>query len=532
MFPERFPYSVEISQTPSPYVMPQSLWEEVTRKRSDIRNIHKGLDRKVGSSECQQRCQDGEGHEARVSETEEKLDVTVGSMWIMAGKVKWVTDIEKSVLINNFEKRGWVQVAENEDWNFYWMSVQTIRNVFSVETGYRLSDDQIVNHFPNHYELTRKDLMVKNIKRYRKELEKEGSPLAEKDENGKYLYLDFVPVTYMLPADYNLFVEEFRKNPSSTWIMKPCGKAQGKGIFLINKLSQIKKWSRDSKTSSFVSQSTKEAYVISLYINNPLLIGGKKFDLRLYVLVSTYRPLRCYMYKLGFCRFCTVKYTRSTSELDNMFVHLTNVAIQKHGEDYNHIHGGKWTVSNLRLYLESTRGKEVTNKLFDEIHWIIVQSLKAVAPVMNNDKHCFECYGYDIIIDDKLKPWLIEERGSGLSVCRWLELSPLGSLTSSELSPQMRAQWPRCPRVARKVNASPSLSSSTASDRVLKYGLVSDTLNIAVPGGMVPDCRWNKSPPKEVLGNYEILNVMLCINIITDVDCERLPCPNDSAKTI
>lgn len=48
-------------------------------------------------------------------------------------------------------------------------------------------------------------------------------------------------------------------------------------------------------------------------------------------------------------------------------------------DDYNHIHGGKWTVSNLRLYLESTRGKEVTNKLFDEIHWIIVQSLKAVA---------------------------------------------------------------------------------------------------------------------------------------------------------
>lgn len=38
----------------------------------------------------------------------------------MAGKVKWVTDIEKSVLINNFEKREWVQVTESEDWNFYW----------------------------------------------------------------------------------------------------------------------------------------------------------------------------------------------------------------------------------------------------------------------------------------------------------------------------------------------------------------------------------------------------------------------------
>lgn len=44
-----------------------------------------------------------------------------------------------------------------------------------------------------------------------------------------------------------------------------------------------------------MSQPTKEAYVISLYISNPLLIGGRKFDLRLYVLVSTYRPLRCYM---------------------------------------------------------------------------------------------------------------------------------------------------------------------------------------------------------------------------------------------
>lgn len=41
----------------------------------------------------------------------------------MAGKVKWVTDIEKSVLINNFEKREWVQVTENEDWNFYWWVV-------------------------------------------------------------------------------------------------------------------------------------------------------------------------------------------------------------------------------------------------------------------------------------------------------------------------------------------------------------------------------------------------------------------------
>lgn len=48
---------------------------------------------------------------------------------------------------------------------------------------------RVISHFPNHVELTRKDLMVKNIKRYRKDLDKEGNPLAEKDENGRYIHL-------------------------------------------------------------------------------------------------------------------------------------------------------------------------------------------------------------------------------------------------------------------------------------------------------------------------------------------------------
>lgn len=127
-----------------------------------------------------------------------------------------------------------------------------------------------------------------------------------------------------------MFVEEYRKNPQSTWIMKPCGKSQGAGIFLINKLSKLKRWSREAKTS-FHPQIGKESYVISRYIDNPLLIGGKKFDLRLYVLVTSFRPLKAYLFKLGFCRFCTVKYDTSVTELDNMYVHLTNVSVQKHG---------------------------------------------------------------------------------------------------------------------------------------------------------------------------------------------------------
>ena len=79
----------------------------------------------------------------------------------------------------------------------------------------------------------------------------------------------------------------------------------------------------------------KEAYVICRYIDKPLLIGNKKFDLRIYVLVTSYRPLKVWLTYYGFARFCTENYSSDLSDIDNMMVHLTNVAIQKKSEEYN-----------------------------------------------------------------------------------------------------------------------------------------------------------------------------------------------------
>ncbi|KAF5302280.1 hypothetical protein FQA39_LY10319 [Lamprigera yunnana] len=377
-------------------------------------------------------------------------------------KVTFCTDLDKSVVVANCEKRGWVQVGPDDDWNVYWAGTLTCRSLFSVDSGYRMNDNQMINHFPNHYEITRKDLLVKNIKRYRRELEKEGNILAERWD-AKYIHLDFIPITFVLPADYNMFVEEYRKAPQSTWIMKPCSRSQGSGIFLINKLSKLKRWSREANKSVLQPQLSKESYVISRYINNPLLIGGKKFDLRLYVVTTSFRPLKAYQFRHGFCRFCTVKYDSSVAELDNMFVHLTNVSVQKHGEEYNALHGGKLSMQNLRLHLESTRGKEITENLFDQISWLIIHSLKAVQPVIATDRHCFECYGYDIIIDNQLKPWLIE------------------------------------------VNASPSLTSTTANDRILKHKLIDNIFSLILPPSGYPDVRWNKIVSQEALGDFELL---------------------------
>lgn len=51
----------------------------------------------------------------------------------------------------------------------------------------------------------------------------------------------------MLPSEYGMFVEEFKRSPGAVWIMKPIGKAQGRGIFLFNKLSQISEWKKDHR---------------------------------------------------------------------------------------------------------------------------------------------------------------------------------------------------------------------------------------------------------------------------------------------
>ena len=76
-----------------------------------------------------------------------------------------------------------------------------------------LEDHQRVNHFRNHYELTRKDLMAKNLKKMKRQLERED----KKDESKRY---NFIPTTFVVPAEYGLFAEEFKRSPG-IYIMKP-----------------------------------------------------------------------------------------------------------------------------------------------------------------------------------------------------------------------------------------------------------------------------------------------------------------------
>ncbi|CAD2222248.1 Tubulin-tyrosine ligase family, putative [Angomonas deanei] len=131
----------------------------------------------------------------------------------------------RNTILDVMRSRGWLETDSDLDWDYSWMDVGWIRENYD---HVRLDDHQRLNHYRNHYELTRKDVMVKNFKKARKVFEKEGN--AE-----EVAAWDFFPVTYSLPQDYGLFEQEFKRHPNAIWIMKPPAKAQGKGIFSLFK---------------------------------------------------------------------------------------------------------------------------------------------------------------------------------------------------------------------------------------------------------------------------------------------------------
>jgi len=51
-------------------------------------------------------------------------------------KLKWKTDFDKEVVIENFIRRGWTKAdKDEEEWNFYWATVWTVRNLFNPKSG-------------------------------------------------------------------------------------------------------------------------------------------------------------------------------------------------------------------------------------------------------------------------------------------------------------------------------------------------------------------------------------------------------------
>lgn len=123
--------------------------------------------------------------------------------------------------------------------------------------------------------------------------------------------------------------------------------------------------------------------MISRYIDNPLLIDGYKFDVRIYVCVTSYDPLVAYLYEEGLTRFATVKYDPNSRSIKNAFMHLTNYSVNKRSHRYVRCDdpdiedfGNKWSMSAM-LRLLKAEGKD-TFSLMMAIEDVVIKTLLSV----------------------------------------------------------------------------------------------------------------------------------------------------------
>nr|KAG5704853.1 hypothetical protein BaRGS_001324 [Batillaria attramentaria] len=284
-----------------------------------------------------------------------------------------------------FLEQGWTEhdeeVHEEHEWNMWWRTSR-----FRTGEYENIYPWQRLNHYPKSTAITKKDALARNLKRMR-------------CVHGGNVF-NFSPLSFNLPNDYTKFVKTYgtlRQKPDGKtplWICKPADLSRGRGIFIFRDLSEL--------LYDFNA-------VIQQYVDNPLLIGGYKFDLRIYVAVTSFHPLTIYIHEEGIVRFGTEKFDLNSTK--NVFAHLTNTSINKHSPGYTMYKervgpGCKWTLSQLRHYF-------MANNINDRMLWrrivnIVVLTILIQAPQVPKTDNCFELYGFDILVDENLKPWLLE----------------------------------------------------------------------------------------------------------------------------
>ncbi|XP_075146354.1 tubulin tyrosine ligase-like 6B isoform X2 [Haematobia irritans] len=283
---------------------------------------------------------------------------------------------------------GFKVVKENKLWNILWTD-----SLPGVELYKNMKRFQQINHFPGMMEICRKDLLSRNLNRMLK--------LYPKD------YKIF-PKTWIFPADYGEAVNYCNNSSKQkTFIIKPDAGAQGRGIWLTNDLRGI------NPTDRMICQT---------YIGKPLLIDGYKFDLRLYVLITSVDPLRIFMYNEGLVRFATSKYVEpSANNSSDLFMHLTNYSVNKRNSQYdlcdNDDCGSKRKLNSINKWLRQRHHN--VEEFWSKIDDIIIKTVLSAWPVLKHNYHacfpshdkiqaCFEILGFDILVDSKFRPYVLE----------------------------------------------------------------------------------------------------------------------------
>lgn len=226
----------------------------------------------------------------------------------------------------------------------------------------------------------------------------------KKNNDGDFNYM---PETFYFPQEKNVIENKFKNyslDLKNLWLVKPTNKYGGEGIFILNSLKEIK----------------NKEFIITKYIMNLDLIKKKKYDLRLYVLVSGLKPLRIYFNKEGLVRRATENFSLNLSTIKNKFIHLTNTDINKNSKNYiypNSSHDENAYIWNLDTYKKYLNRKKIDwNIIYEKIKDIIIKTIISVQQIIidKNDElnlkdyNFYNLLGFDILITNKFEPILLE----------------------------------------------------------------------------------------------------------------------------
>ena len=159
-----------------------------------------------------------------------------------------------------------------------------------------------------------------------------------------------IPITFHIQK--GVIDEEFIKFTKSfvegtIWIIKPGEHTnRGSGISILCDYAKI-------KNIIETNEMKDHTYILQRYIESPLLINKRKFDIRIFGMITSVNGIiKGYFYDEGYIRTSSKKYT--LKNLNDKIVHLTKDAIQKYGDDYGKYENGKkLSFGDFQAYLNA-----------------------------------------------------------------------------------------------------------------------------------------------------------------------------------
>lgn len=183
---------------------------------------------------------------------------------------------------------------------------------------------------------------------------------------------------------------------------------RGQGIVVTDQLETI------SDLVSIAHNRPDSTFIIQKYIHNPFLIKKRKFDIRIFSIVTCCNNgyAKGYFYNEGYLRTSCKVFT--LEDFDNPMIHLTNDAVQVHDEDYGKFEmANKLSFTDFQKYLDTHHEDKYIDfkrDLLPQIRAVVTDTIRAVQQKLDPHKRSsmFEIFGYDFMIDEEFKIHLIE----------------------------------------------------------------------------------------------------------------------------